>query len=422
MAIKIQAFLAAILLAVLVTPSVFAQAEDSETAAAPAVSEDGESPEQQNFYIDRSGDEPHFIQRLFWEESRYVLYYEVTVERWGERERSYSEVQRIITEDAFVEVSLIAGHYRYQVALYDLLEDLSFTTGWREFDIIRALQPELSGFSPSAFYLDEDSLWELSLRGENLLPESEIRLIQSREHSAGSTTIRPKQHAAAGRSAHLTFSETSLTPGEYFVYVKNPGGLETLLGTFLITYKKPLDINISLGYTPIVPLYGYLFKDFKSQGGSNIEPFPAGIYPLSGGAKISFVPFRRIWGNMGMELSGSFAYLKNEEENYTAQGFLLNTHFNFLLQKFLYKRTFLFNASIGAGFVTLFNFHFTYPIGDPTETKTTLIPSAAGGLSLTMFVRKPFYISAGLDFIQAFSVESPMPGFITPFIMAGIQF
>jgi hypothetical protein len=335
-----------------------------------------------------------------------------------EEDESYSEIERLSTEENFAEFSLPAGHYRYQIDVYDLLEDLAFTTEWRKFDIIRALQPELTGFSPQAFYLDEDSVWEITLRGENLLPESEIHLVQG-SGAASSAVIRPQQRTASGRSAHLVFSGTSLAPGEYAVYVRNPGGLETLLGTFLITNRKPFDLNLSLGYAPLVPLYGYLFKDFQSEGGSNIEPFPAGIHPLGAAAKISFVPLKRVWGNMGIELSGSFAYLRNEEELYTAQAFLLNTHLGFLFQKYIYKRAIAFNVSLGAGLSTLLNFYFTYPIGDPTETKTNLIPSVIGGLSLTI---RPIYISVGLDFIQTFSADRPMPGFIHPFIMARYQF
>ena len=74
--------------------AVFAQAENSAAAgAAPAESAPEDLPDQ-NYYIDRSGDEPRFIQRLAWDDAGYVLRYEVIVQRQAQ-DGSYSEVNRL---------------------------------------------------------------------------------------------------------------------------------------------------------------------------------------------------------------------------------------------------------------------------------------------------------------------------------------
>ena len=414
MADKIRLLCTGILLAGLHLPAALGQVPAAAAQAAAESSAAGndnadESPEQQNYYIDRSEGEARFIQRLMWVETDYVLRYEVIVEK-RENDGTYREAERISTEHNFAEFSLTAGRYRYRIDLYDLIDQLTSSTEWREFDIIRALQPVITGFSPQAFYLDEDNVWEITLRGKNLLPDSEIYLVQN------DSKIIPLRQICEGESSLLVFFWASLVIGEYSIYVKNPGGLDTQLGPFIITNKKRFDLNISLGYTPIVPLYGYLFKDSDFEA-----PFPDGIYPPGAAVKANFFPFKRVWGNLGIELSGSFAILRNEREYYSTEAFLLNTHLSFLYQKYFLKKTFALSVGLGAGAVTLYDFHFTYPVGNQTESKTTIIPSTIEELSFMVFVIKPFFINTGIDFIQVFSADKPMPGFIRPFILAGIH-
>ena len=384
---------------------VFAQtdaAQPDETAA--------EESSQLNYYIDRSEGEPRFIQRLIWQEANFAFRYEVIVQR-QQPNGSFTEAERISTENAFAEVSLPAGRYRYQVNTYDLVDEFSFSTSWREFDIIRAIQPELSGFSPSVFYLDEDKIWEITVRGYNFLEQSEIYLVDS------GRIIRPQSRVIEETTALLVFSGVSLSTGKFDIYVRNPGGLDAQMGTFTIANKKPFDFNISLGYAPAVPLYGYLFKDADLEA-----PFPDSVYLLGAVCKISFVPVKRIWGNLGIEASASFTNLEHEREYYSTHGYLLNTHLSFLYQIYFFNKFAALGANLGAGLSTLTDFHYAYPVGEPTDLVTNIIPSAIAGLSLKVFAFKPFFLSAGADFIHAFSVESPMPGFLRPFFMAGIQF
>ena len=429
-----KVFLFAGMLTLSLSP-VFAQADDTpvvgDTAAGAAVTGTAESAgmggetgdtaggepggdtgEQLNYYIDRSGDEPRFIQRLLWEEAELVMRYVVIVEHLKD-DGSYGEVERVSVEQAFAEFSLIAGKYRYHLEVYDLLDELCFITEWHDFNIIRALQPELVSFSPQAFYLDEDVRWELTLRGQNLIPESEIYLVQ------GGAKIEPLSHTGEGVSSLLVFAGPSLIPGEYQIYVRNPGGLDTLLGTFAITNRKPFEFNISVGYAPTAPLYGYLFRD----SGGLEAPFIDRFYPLGAAAWISFIPIKRTWGYLGAEVSASFSYLVHEKEHYTSKSFFLNTHLNVLYQKYFFKRFLAFNARVGAGASTLLNYHYEYDKGPSTEDKTEWYPSILAGVSLTVFFRKPFYINAGADFIQMFSppADGIMSGFVRPFATVGVN-
>jgi hypothetical protein len=378
--------------------------------------------DQRNYYIDHSEGEPRLVQRLIWEKADYVLRYEVTVQK-REAEGRYSEAERVSTEENFAEFSLIAGRYRFSVALYDFLDEFSFSTEWREFEIVRAFQPELLGFSPQVFYFDEDAVWELTVHGRNLLPESEIYLVQ------GNTTIRPASKTCEGDSAHLLFPTASLVLGEFSVYVRNPGGLDALLKTFTITNKKPFDLNISLGYAPIIPLYGYLFRDFALEkneysplDANKVQaPFPDNIYPLGLAARIGLMFYKRNWGNLGLEASGSFTPLKHESELYTSLAYLSNAHLSFMYQKYFFRRAVAFNASLGVGLAVLQNFHYEYADSAPTENKNAYFPSSIASFSFMVFIVKPVFLNVGADFIQTFTSEAPLPGFILPFALVGLR-
>jgi len=362
-----------------------------------------------NYFIDFSGDEPRFFQRLIWEEAEYVFRYEVFIERLeGE---DFYEVERFSVEKNFAEVSLAAGRYRYRLDVYDLVDALSYSAEWREFSVILALQPELTDFSPHAFWLDEDDVWVINLHGQNLLPDSEFYLVQD------NVRITPHSHTANGTSARLEFSGGSLYPGEYSLYVINPGGLDVNFGRFFIGNRTPFDINVSLGYAPIIPLYGYLFNDTDLDA-----PFPGLLYPMSAVVKINFIPIKRFWGNAGVELSGSFTALEHAREFYSANAYLLNVHLGFLYQKYFQRRMFVFNAGIGAGITSLLNFQYHYPVGSPTETITGHYPSVGVGLSLSFFFFKHFYVNAAVDAIHVFtpSEDRPMPGFFRPLITMGL--
>ena len=368
----------------------------------------------QRFFIDREGEEARFIQRLIWEESMYALRYLVIVQRL-EDDGYYREAERASVYENFIDVSLYAGSYRFRVEVFDLVDEFAFSTDWQYFEILRALQPELSGFSPDRFLLDADEVWELTLHGENLLPGSVFYLVR------GDIRIMPRRHTSDGTSALLVFEMGSLIPGEYYVYVRNPGGLDTRLGTFAIAFQRPFDLNISLGFAPLVPLYGFLFNDFTLNNFTVDAPFPDSFYALGAVTRISFIPFKRVWGYLGLELSSSLTILEHERAYFTANTFFLNAHLGLLYQRYFFERNFAFNLTLGAGVTSLMNFHYTYPVGPQTESKTAHYISAIAGLSVKAFFFSPFFISAGVDFIHVFSPEQPMPGVIRPFVAAGVR-
>ena len=370
-------------------------------------------PQGQEFFIDLEGEEPRFIQRLSWEEAMYAFRYAVIVEQLRE-DGSYHELLRDSTSESFFDLPLYAGQYRFRVDVYDLMNEFAFSTEWRYFEVLRAFQPRLAGFSPQVFLLDSTETWELSLHGENLLPESRFYLVR------GNARIMPQRHISEGDSATLVFNRASLTSGRYYIHVINPGGLDTRLGTF--TIRRSFDLNISLGFAPIVPLYGFLFEDFSYRDYTVPAPFPDNFYALSAIARINFIPFKMAWGYIGAELSSSLSALEHQREHHTANAFFLNTHLSLLYQRYFFRRNLAFNLTAGFGITTLFDFHYTYPVAPQTERLTHHYISAIAGISVKGVFLNPFFISAGVDFIHVFSPEGSMPGFIRPSIAAGVRF
>ncbi|MDR2966017.1 MAG: hypothetical protein LBU88_09600 [Treponema sp.] len=365
-----------------------------------------------NYFVDRSGDELRFIQRIIWEESDYFLHYEVVIEKM--EQKVYVEVERFRSEVNFIEVSLASGHYRYKVEVYNLFDELSFTTEWSEFEIILAFQPSIAGFSPNGFHLDEDHVWEITLQGQNLFPESEFYLVQDDK------IIRPLHHTVNDNNATLVFSRESLVRGKFSICVRNPGGLDARLGDFTIKANRTSELVFSIGYAPILPLYGYLFKDAETLE----APFSGGFYPLGIAAKVSFIPFIKSWGNLGIEISCSLAFLEQDLNYYTTSASLLNTHLGIMYQKYFMENAFSINVSIGAGITSVLDFHYKFSFdGHSTENITTHYPSGIIGVSFFKKINNIFTINAGFDFIHIFSppTDRPMPGFIRPFVTAGIQ-
>jgi hypothetical protein len=347
----------------------------------------------------------HFIQILKWKKQENVLYYELEIEK--QAEKLWEGALTAKTEALSFEVSLTAGIYRYRIRAYDLLGRPGQAADWIQFEVFPAKQPELVQFSPAAFYLDEDLTWIIHLSGSSIAQGSEIFL-----QGAQGTRIRPGTIIVdqPEKEVRLVFSYEQLYPGDYAVHVINPGGLETELETFRITFfRKSLDINVSAGYKPLVSCYGQINKLFEKVF------FPAGAY-----SRLSVVPIKQRWGYIGFELEPSWNYFTAARENFTVQAHLSGGMIYGVYQKRFSNRAVAFSFRIGGGIYSVLDYYFTFDRGK-TDPMTILVPAAAG-VSFKWFIRKPFFVEAGLDFTHFFTVDDPSPGYLRPFAGAGWQF
>jgi hypothetical protein len=364
--------------------------------------------ESDAFFVQGSGGEARLIQRLSWPGDENA-FYEVVVESL--EDGVYREILREPVELPFLDVSLGPGSYRYQVLFYNLLKQFEYATNWASFNIILALQPELTSFSPGIFYLNEDTLWEVRIQGRNLVKGAKVYLRFQDGQGAAGPAPRSYTPDEAGESALLVFNPADLSLGRYEVYVENPGGLNDSAGPFEVVFAKPFDLNVQVGYAPLFPLYGYLSK----------ELFDKPIYPAGALLRVSYIPFKRTWGYLGPELSASWGYLDTEKNNANIKGHLWSVHANALYKKLLPNRIMSFNARAGLGISSFSGLIFTFG-GIESDPISTWMISLDTGLSFRWYVRKPFYLDLGTDYIHILSRDSPQPGFLTVSLEAGWQF
>jgi hypothetical protein len=345
------------------------------------------------------------VQTLAWEGQEDVLYYEVEIETWGDG--FWKKTLTGETETSFFEVSLTPGIYRYRVIPRDFLERPGPAAAWVQFEIFPARQPELLRFSPEGFYLDEDLNWVIHLSGRNFTAGAEVFL---RDLLGGVIKPGAMQVEDSGNEIQVSFSYDQLDIGDYTICVKNPGGLSSELQNFKIAFRKPVDINAVLGYRPLVPLYGHINELFDT-------PF----FPLGAYGRLSVIPFKQRWGYIGFELEPAWNYITVSRESFSVKAHMAGLALYGVYQYWLPNRVMVLDFRIGGGIYAMLDYHFIFDRGQ-TEPISVLMPAIAGGLSFQWFIKKPFFVEAGLDFTHFFTVDAPSPGYLRPFIGAGWQF
>jgi hypothetical protein len=389
-----------------------------------------------DYFIAREEGRERFVQRLSWGHDEYVYRYEAILEE--EREGRYTAILRESTEESHLSLSLPPGRYRYAVEVYNLLDKLEYTMDWVYFEVFRALRPELYSFSPEEFVPeDRDSPLLLALRGQDIAENADIML---RPLGRPLRTLRPRKTTAEDGVILLVFDQRQLDPGDYEVYVRNPGGLDASRGTLRIrerpgkavpeqpapgqavpgqpvpappkTAKAPSvrpDIGVSADYAPLLYLYGSLFAR---------DVFESALFPLGAAGRLHVLPLKRNWGYLGAELSASWHRLEEQKEVYTVSARLMGARLSLLYQYRLPNQTMALNLRLGLGALLLQDFRFDYGNGGPTLDSSYLSPSA--GLSFQWFVAGPFFVEAGAVFSHILSAEdSAQPGYLQPMLGAG---
>ena len=352
-----------------------------------------------NYFLDTVLDFPRFIQHISWSKEEFALYYEVVIQR---RDGEYGEYRRESTEDAFLNVSLPPGKYRFNVLPYDLLGQAGQVSEWRVFDIFTAYQPSLEKFYPLAFYMNIYSERALEISGSNLFEDTEIYL----RNNNNSLLVIDKIIGETNRIM-LFFDDDNLIPGTYEIYIRNPGGLESATEGFFIGYRRPVDFFIKLSWAPVIPVYGEMFNTFDSK-----------LYLT--GAELNFgaITSRRSFFNYGLELSVS-AYalysmfsIKPDFKSFL-NGFLnsnietgaswVELNLNMLLRKYFLKKIMAVTLRSGAGF-SFINRSYEYNIDFIFQWNL--------GLSYMLQLMDIFHMEIGIDFFQ---YHTTIPsGFIKP--------
>jgi hypothetical protein len=353
----------------------------------------------------RIEEDGRFVQILNWDAQEYVLYYGVEIEK--QTGEAWEEALAGKSEDIFLEISLEPGLYRYRVRAYDFLERPGLASGWIQFEILPARQPELFRFSPDRFYLDEDAAWVITLSGRNLSEGIEIFLEGFQGNRIKPETVTVGQSL---NEARLTFGYDQLDMGTYVIHVTNPGGLTAEIATFRVAFRKPVDINIVAGYRPLISLYGHINELVETIF------FPAGAY-----SRLSIIPIKQLWGYIGVEIEPSWNYILAVKDRYDVQAQMPGAAVYVMYRRWFANRAVTLDFRIGGGLYSFLDYHLTFDRG-ATDSIIVLTPALVAGLSFQWNITKSLFMDAGLDFSQLLTVDNPPPGYLWPFAGLGWRF
>jgi hypothetical protein len=212
-------------------------------------------------------------------------------------------------------------------------------------------------------------------------------------------------------SVELVFPASELVQGSYDITVINPGGFRTVYHGFRSGFRQAVDINISLGYAPVIPLYGYLFNTYSS-------PFyPAGFY-----GRAQVIPYKQSWGFIGAELTPQLGIMKTKTGSHTVDGTMMGFALDAVYQWWFNKRIMALNFRLGGGLVGIFGIKFAHADGSASRSVATILPVVNAGVSFEWIIWRNLFIDAGFEYAQTFSSHSPPPGFIRISAGAGWRF
>jgi hypothetical protein len=224
--------------------------------------------------------------------------------------------------------------------------------------------------------------------------------------------LTPLKLRLSEESARLVF-DTPLAPGPYRASVKNPGGLESSLEILIAgSEDSGRSLYVTASYSPLIPLYGYVFEELDKA-----------FYPGGVSARIGFVPLKRPWGDLGLELVPSWNMLKTGD----IKIHMGTLHLNGLYQWWFPERMKVLIIRSGAG-INLIN----GTNSENDQSISTWIFSLDGGIAFRWFIPgiknfrwptdRTFYFEVGLDYTHIFATDTPQPGYIRPSLGVGAQF
>lgn len=387
--------------------------QGSEGTAAGAQQPGQQSPEnaRNDYYLKDTEAGRDFVQKLSCPPQDGVLNYDFIVERYDESSAAWVQGVSVKNEDGKAEVSLKAGKYRYKVVLYNYLDTAEAESGWMEIEIKKAYEPKVSEVWPKIVYLEEENDGIFTVSGTDLLPDT----VYSLDRKGG--TVRMSLKAALtekdsrGKRARIRIDINKLDTAVYTLRAVNPGGLSAESGEIVVKFRKPVDLDVSLGYSPCSALYDETMSGY----------FGKSFWPLGAGAKAEILPFKHNYGSFGFLLDARYVYLDGSGSGYAITGNMACGTVNFAFQKYLYKRRMLFCAYAGAGISWISNLVFDFGDGVYSDIYESYDICADAGLTLQCYVTKRFYIEIEGNYSHVF-MTNMMFGRAEPRLSAGWRF
>ena len=371
--------------------------------------------------------EPPIVQRLAWLEDPNALHYEVLIEI--EEDGIYSSLVREISDALFIELSLAPGSYRFGVIPYDLLGRLAEEPEWRSFQVLPALRPEPTEFSPRTFFLDGETILRLNIYGRNLLEGAEISLRRLDEED--DPIIPGELHVLDhNREAYLLFEARQLEIGVYEIHIRNPGGMESGIRGFTVTIPARGEISPQRAAAGQVPRPGLMAEEnlkimyaeigwapVLNISGKTERLFGEKFVPMGALARAGLIFPNQSLFSFGIELGLSYFVYLTSLNIYETGGQSAVFEFNLLMQSRLGQDlTYLIRSGIG----------LTQPISYTQSIEQTHKPERSAHVNLGASLVKPLlegrlYLGGGLDLSLSIGQDRPST-FMRPWLGVGRRF
>ncbi|MDR2418914.1 MAG: hypothetical protein LBD79_07650 [Treponema sp.] len=352
-----------------------------------------------------------FVQRLTWEPDPAASHYEVIVERL---DRNRGEVLRETSAQAFLDCSLAPGQYRCQVRVYDLFGRVGATSEWMFFEVVQPYgnsvqrlnwEPEVSASYYEVVVEQQDSSSQYHELARKITEEpfidSALPIGQYRykvtvydvfgneadsEWSYFEVVFSPPEVVAIAQPAFepesaLILPEPEPPPPEPAPEPEPPPPLP----------QTAMDIVIQAAYSPFVTLPSGFFND----------PSMVSFFPAGASLKLNFIPLKARTRGLGFGFVSSWNYQN-------LAGHIWNTHLGLVFRQWLSNHVMAFNFWLGGGFSWIYNDSYTW------------LSSMSGGVSFQWFIRRPFFVTVGVDFAHILSNDSPL--YVQPSLGFGWQF
>ena len=392
---------------------------------------DDDNPDASWQYLEWIEDYPEYVQK-----------YEVVIEEKKNDNSEWAEINRLFTEDNTTRVQiqplLTPGLYRYKVITYDLIGIPEIESDWFEFNIYRAYIPqvrsvEASVTHSSTIYLDEINDGLFTVTGRNLFELQEgptdtsftnYEVVNIRRKNADPVVPNILEFSDNNRRLKVQFDMDQLDTGTYYFTAVDASGLRSENSkdnTFTVKFRKAVDFDVAAGYTCPVLVVGDRIKEYLNTS----------VLPLSANAKISFMPFKRRFGYLGIGVDATYSRLMTKTDGYDLDGNYICGNALFIYQLPIRVKSKKDNTKLrhvatlelhgGAGLSMFQNTVFHFPHDINSEPLNSLDISAMAGISGQIYFTNRLYAEVGADFVMALMENLPM-GYVKPVAAVGWQF
>jgi hypothetical protein len=345
---------------------------------------------------------------------------------------------RITVETNRIEVTLKAGNYRYRITSFNGWNLMNGVSAWQNFTIFPAIQPKAETYQPfyGLYYELADPDGALTLNGRDFSGESEFALVKYDEDfdwtgialQGLKGVVFPEQTAFNDdyTLAVLTFKRQALKPGQYSIFIRNPGGLWTAFGQVRVGYRKDADWAISFGWMPMIAMFDYenAYKDswewdYSTYTMNNIQEQRLNAFnPRAWYLRIGWLPAKTRLGNFGLEAT-IFSLQDNvradtDGKDLGAQLIAISGgYFGLVYQKELTPH-WQGNIRFGIGYGDEYHYK-SEELYEEDESPALL----SFGISIQYFIWKNLYAEGGIDLQRMTLIDHTM---IRPFLGLGWQF